>query len=189
MLLKLAWRNLWRNRNRTLITMGSVFFAVILSVLIDSLQSGVFDNLIKNVVGYYTSYIQIHKKGYFNEQTLDNVITLDSSLISQIRTNKNILNTSPRIETYVLASGANNTQGCMVTGIIPENEKELIQLDKKIIRGKYLQTTDKAVLLGDELATKLSVNVNDTVILLGQGYQGVTAAGKYRKRVTSFRIT
>lgn len=179
MLLKLVWRNLWRNRSRTFITGASVMFAVILSVLIQSLQTGVFDNLINNVVGYYSSYIQIHTKGYTDEQTLDNVMTASEALIGQIEALPNVRKASQRIETFVLASGMENTRGCLVTGIEPEKERELIQLHQKVSKGKYLQTDDLGILIGDELARMLDVKLHDTIVLLGQGFQGATAAGKY----------
>lgn len=179
MLLKLVWRNLWRNRSRTLITGASVMFAVILSVLIESLQTGVFDNLVNNVVGYYSSYIQVHAKGYFDEQTLDNTLTASEELIERIETHPNVQKASQRIETFVLASGIDNTRGCMVTGIEPEKEKVLIQLHQKVVRGNYIQTEDRGILMGDELARMLDLGVNDTVVLLGQGFHGITAAGKY----------
>lgn len=159
--------------------MASVMFAVLLSVLIQSLQNGVFDNLIKNVVGYYSSYIQIHAKGYFDEQTLDNVIEQDNSLVQKIEGHKNVARSSQRIETFVLASGKENTRGCIVTGIEPEKEKELIQLHQKVIAGSYLETDDRSALIGDALAKKLELKLNDTIVLLGQGYHGSTAAGKY----------
>lgn len=182
MLLRLAWRNLWRNKNRTFITMASVSFAVILSVLIQSLQSGVFDNLINNVVGYYSSYLQVHAKGYFEEQTLEKVLTVDQKLLEEIRQHPNIIQASPRIETYVLASGNQTTKGCLVTGVVPQAEKDLIQLDKRVTKGHYLAPNDNGVLIGEDLAIKLQLHVLDTVILLGQGFQGITAAGKYPVR-------
>ena len=57
-LIQLAQKNMWRNRLRTLITATAVFFAVILSVLAESLKQGIFDNLVKNIVSFYTGYIQ-----------------------------------------------------------------------------------------------------------------------------------
>ena len=71
-ILLLAWKNFWRNRNRTLITMAAIFFSVLLSILTSSFKTGVFDNLVNNMVSYYSGYIQIHKNGYWEEQLLDN---------------------------------------------------------------------------------------------------------------------
>lgn len=84
MLLTLAWRNLWRNKNRTLITMASISSAVLLSVTLVSLQRGIFDNLIRNVVSFYTGYVQIHGKGYWKDQTLENCLPLSDSLLQSV---------------------------------------------------------------------------------------------------------
>ena len=179
MLFKLAWRNLWRNKYRTLITVASVFFAVVFSVLMTALQKGAMDNLVKDVVSFYSSYIQVHAKGYFDEQTLDHVLDLNDTLFKNIKANKNVLQASPRIETFVLASTGETTQGCMMTGIVPSQESELIQLRKKVTAGTYMDDTAKGVMIGEGLARKLNVKLNDTLILLGQGYQGATAADRY----------
>ena len=68
MLLKLAWRNIWRNKRRTFITMGSVFFAVILATLMMSMKEGVYKRMIDSMVGSYTGFIQIHTNGYWEEK-------------------------------------------------------------------------------------------------------------------------
>ncbi|MEZ4953015.1 MAG: hypothetical protein R2825_05515 [Saprospiraceae bacterium] len=84
MLFTLAWRNIWRNRNRSIITNASIASAVLLLVVTASLQKGVFDNLIRNVVSLYTGHIQIHEKGYWEEQILDNSFDLNDTLINQL---------------------------------------------------------------------------------------------------------
>ena len=80
---KLTWRNLWRNHRRTLITMASISFAVVLAVLMKSLQKGVFDNLIQNVVSFYSGYVQVHKKGYWDEQVIENSFALNDTLLKK----------------------------------------------------------------------------------------------------------
>jgi hypothetical protein len=69
--IKLAWRNIWRNKKRTLITAGSIFFALILSILMIGLQKGVFDNMVKVSVEEFYGYIQVHHEGYVEDKTLD----------------------------------------------------------------------------------------------------------------------
>lgn len=179
-ILKLAWKNLWRNRGRTMITVAAIFFAVILSTLAESLKRGIFDNLIKNVVSFYTGYIQVHKTGYQDEQILDNSFTRSVEMERKIISEKNITAISPRLESFALASSEELTKGCMVVGISPENEDRLTALNSKLVKGSYLETDDRAVLLTEGLAERLALTQNDTIILLGQGYHGATAAGKYR---------
>jgi putative ABC transport system permease protein len=180
MLGKLAWRNLWRNRNRSLITMASVFFAVILSTLIASLQAGVFDHLIKNVVSFYSGYIQVHAKGYWDERTLENTFESSFDLITHIKKQKGITEVAGRLESFALVSGDSLTKGCAVIGIEPEVDDKIIQLESKIINGNYLNgNDDTSVLIPLGLAKRLDLGVNDTILILGQGYQSTTAAGKF----------
>lgn len=178
-LIKLAWKNMWRNRQRTVITMAAIFFAVILSVAASSLKEGIFDNLVKNVVSFYTGYIQIHKKGYWDEQILDNSFASDKTVEQKILQQKNIASLAPRLETFALVSSENITKGCMVVGIDPEKENQITSIKNKLIAGDYVESNDHAVLLSQGLAERLKLKVNDTVVLIGQGYHGATAAGKY----------
>ncbi|MBL7847947.1 MAG: ABC transporter permease [Cyclobacteriaceae bacterium] len=178
-LVRMAWKNLWRNSHRTLIAMASIFFAVLLSVVTNSLQDGVFDNLVKNVVSFYSGYIQVHRQGYWDERILDNTFGEDDSLEQHIRGGQNITAVAPRLESFALASSQELTKGCMVVGIDPESEDQITSLSSKIAQGKYLNDNDHDVLIGQGLAKRLNVQLGDTIVLLGQGYQGATAAGKY----------
>nr|WP_314897332.1 FtsX-like permease family protein [uncultured Flavobacterium sp.] len=180
MILKLIWRNLWRNSRRTLITMASIAFAVLFAVLMKSFQNGVFNNLIKNVVGYYSGYVQIHQNGYWDEQVLDNSFALENSLTAQLQQNPQIKEVVPRLETFVLVSKGNTTKGCLLVGTDAVRENNLTQLKSKLIKGTYFEKNEEAVLLAEGLSKRLDVSVNDTIVLFGQSFHGVMAAGKYK---------
>lgn len=173
---------MWRNRHRTIIAMSAIFFAVVLSVVTNSLQDGVFDNLIKNVVSFYSGYVQVHKQGYWDERILDNTFVDSDSLVQRIRQDENITAVAPRLESFALASSAELTKGCMVIGISPLREDEITHLSGKLVEGQYLDENDKGILLGQGLARRLNLQVLDTLVLLGQGYHGASAAGKYAIR-------
>jgi putative ABC transport system permease protein len=180
MILKLIWRNLWRNSRRTLITMASIAFAVLFAVLMKSFQDGVFNNLIKNVVGYYFGYVQIHQKGYWDEQILDNSFELKKELNNRLQQNHQITAIVPRLETFVLASKGNTTKGCLLVGTDAVRENKLTQLKSKLIKGSYFENNEATVLIAEGLAKRLEVSVSDTIVLFGQGFHGVMAAGKYK---------
>lgn len=180
MWITLAWKNVWRNKNRTAITISAIFFAVILSVCASSLQDGVFDNFVKNMVGYYTGYIQIHQRGYWEHQVLDNALTQDADYERKIRVLPNINALAPRIESYALASSLEHSKGCMVIGIIAEEENKITKLESKVIDGKYFSYADSnVVIISEGLLKRLDLHLSDTIYLISQGYHGSMSAGKY----------
>lgn len=178
-MLRLAWLNLWRNKGRTFISMAAVFFAVILSITLSSITDGSFDHLINNLVGYYTGYVQVHKNGYWDEQILDNSFHASDTLENTIREINNVSGVTPRLESFALAASGDVTKGVMVVGIDPQKEITATSLNEKVISGHYLKGTESDVLLGEGLAKRLKLSLGDTLVLIGQGYHGATAAGKY----------
>jgi putative ABC transport system permease protein len=180
MIYRLIWRNLWRNPRRTWITTASITFSVFLAVSMQSFQKGTFDNLINNVVGYYSGYIQIHQEGYWDERILDNSFENHDSISHAIQSIPGVLDIVPRIETFVLASVGTVTKGCLLVGTDPEKENALTRLKSKLIAGEYFVANEDAVVIAEGLAGRLHVSVNDTLVLFGQGFQGTMAAGKYR---------
>ncbi len=175
----LSWRNLWRNKRRTLITVSSIFFGVILSSLMGSMQEGSYNNIIKNVVNFYSGFIQVHQEDYWEDRSINNSFVLDETLLDKLNDFSEISEVIPRLESYALASHGDNTKGAMVMGISPKEEARMTAIDEKVIDGAYLKNNDDGVLIGYELAAKLQLLVGDTMVLYGQGYHGVTAAGKY----------
>ena len=181
MLLKLAWLNIWRNKRRTIITATSVFFAVLLAIVFRSLTDGIYDNMIHNVVSYSSGYLQIHKKGYWDEQSIDNSFEEDQNLYKLLLETPKITHILPRIQTFSLASNLDKTKGVLVLGIDPVKEKEVNRLQDKIVKGDYIESVqDNGVVVGEGLASQFKLKVNDTLVLLGQGYHASSAAGKYR---------
>lgn len=179
MFFKLAWRNIWRNKRRSLITMASVFFAVLMACTSLSLVSGINDQMIKNMVSFYTGYVQVHQKGYWDEQTLDNTFETSDKLEAGLKQNPHITGMVPRLESFALASTDALTKGVMVIGTEAESEDKLTGLKKKLVSGQYLQNDKPGVLIAEDLAKYLKLKINDTVVLIGQGYHGSNAAGKY----------
>lgn len=174
--IKLAWRNLWRNKRRTLIASASVFFAVILSLIMRSMQKGYYDYMIDSSVRLYTGHIQIHGKDFWEKRSLEESMFFDEALMRKLIANKNIVHIIPRLETYSLISFGKVSRVVQVTGINPDLENEVTKLKDKIIEGTYLNKDSKGILLAEGLAKLLNVNVGDSVVLYGQGFHGIAAA-------------
>lgn len=179
MLLQLAWRNIWRNKRRTLITLSAIAFAVFLASFMVSFQKGVWDTVIDGAVNQFFGYAQIHSNGYWEDQTIDKSIEFDEHLAAIPQTVASIEAVVPRIESFALASGGSLTAGALVIGIDPERENNMTRIADKVIEGSFLSPNDESVIIASGLADKLGLALQDTLVLISQGYHGVNAAGKY----------
>ena len=108
---QLAWKNLWRNRRRTLITAMSIFFAVFFALVMRAFQLGTYDKLYKDVIESYTGYLQLQEAGYFDEPGLDNSFEVDPVLLEEIENDPNVTAVVPRLESFALAAVESRTQG------------------------------------------------------------------------------
>lgn len=174
--LTFAWRNLWRNKRRTLLATSSVLFAVFFATAFRSTQSGQHDFMIQSSVSMYTGYLQVQGKGYWDERSFDYSFQLTDSLLAMLSQHPHITTINPRIESVALVSHAIETRISPVVGINPKSENEMTGLQKKIVNGTYLTDTSQGILISEGLAERLQVSIGDSIVLYGQGYQGVTAA-------------
>jgi putative ABC transport system permease protein len=179
MYLTLAWRNIWRNKRRSLISISSVLLAVVLALLTRSFQYGFYDRSINNVVSFYTGYIQIHARGFWDTQSLDDSLGDPDSLVAEVETIPHVTVVTPRLSTLALVSADSVTDVGTVVGIEPESENRMTGLARKLVSGRFLASDDDGILLAEGLAEHLGAHVGDTIAVLGQGYHGATAAGAY----------
>jgi ABC-type lipoprotein release transport system permease subunit len=100
---KMAWRNLWRNRRRTLITVASVFFAVFFALIMRSMQLGTYDHMFRNAIESYTGYLQIQHEDFWDDRSVDNIFEFTPELDGEILNDKNVIATIPRFESFALA--------------------------------------------------------------------------------------
>ena len=178
-ILRIAWRNLWRNKRRTMITAASVFFAIWFALIMRAFQLGSYELMVNNIVHAFSGYFQVHAQGYWGDQTLNNAFKSDPLLLENYRNCPEITGFTGRLESFVLASSGNRTKGALVTGIEPGSENSLTSLRRKLLSGTYLREADSGALVSRQLASYLKIGIGDTVVIIGQGYQGVSAAGLF----------
>lgn len=177
--LKMAWRNIWRNKRRTLITAASILFAVFFAIIMRSIQLGTYKNMIDNVVQAYTGYIQIFDHRFKKDETIEHTMDYSKDLMNNILSDENVSIAVPRLESFALASTGSQTKGVMVVGTDPYQEDLLTRLSKKLVDGTYLNAGDRGILVSERLAHYLKAQSGDTVVLISQGYHGVGAADQY----------
>ena len=240
--IKMAWRNIWRNKRRTLITAASIFFALLFALIMRSMQIGTYGHMYTCIIESYTGYIQVQHKNFWDDRTLDNGFFLTPEIEKQILKIDNVKGIIPHLETGALASNKTQTKGVLLLGIDPVKEDKLSSISKKLVfirftkqaivriekenidpeimemiktledesyanyaslkialeiddnelekiipiieknaayPCEYLKKNEKGILVADNLAQYLRVNVGDTLVLIGQGYHGVSAADMF----------
>ena len=178
MIFKIAWRNIYRNKKRTLITVTSIFAALFLIILMRALQFGFYDNIIKTVVESYAGYVEVHAEGYWDNQSLDNSMEVNQKLINDISSVEGVENIVQRLQTFSLISMGEKTKGGVINGVDISDEQKITDWNKKMVSGSF-DLGENEIIVGKGIAEYFDIRENDTLILYGQGYRGMMAAGKY----------
>ncbi len=177
--IKLAWRNLWRNRRRTIIAISSIVFSVLLASWMRSMQEGSYDKMIENSVKFYSGYLQVQDTAYWDERTLDNSFKAPDTLKQEISKLQDVTLVVDRMESFALAANHLKSKPAMVMGIEPEAEDQITKISQKVNKGRFLKQGDRGAILGEGLARYLGLNVGDTLVMISQGYHGISASGLF----------
>ena len=176
----MAWLNLSRNKKRTIITLVSVFVSIMLALFMRSMQIGTYNKMIEGSVKLSTGYLQVQAKDYWENKSINKLVPNSKSFLEKINNIEYVNLVVPKIESFALIAAGFHSKGIMVIGTDPEKENIMNSLKSKMIKGQYLSKSDNQILISEKLAEFLHITVSDTIVLIGQGYHGVSAAGEYR---------
>jgi putative ABC transport system permease protein len=173
----MAWRNLWRNPRRTILTIGAITFASLLLVFMLSFQFGSYDTMINTSVKIQTGHLQIQLDEYQGKNSIRLVVSDPEKIAALVDKIPQVMAYTFRAQTFSLISSEQRTYGVSVTGIDPEHEADVSSLKSLIRQGEFLSgaNTDQA-LVGKLLARNLRVKVGDELSVVGQGRDGSIAA-------------
>ena len=159
--------------------MSSIFFAVLLALFMRSMQLGSYENMIRNSVEMYSGYIQVHREGYWEDKSINKMVRVTDSLAQTVAATPHVNFIIPRLETFVLAASRDISKGAMVIGTDPATEDRMTRLSEKVVEGQYLSSDTRGVMIAQGLADFLELGINDTLIMIGQGYHGASAVNQY----------
>ena len=164
-----------------MITVSAIAFAVIVSVLLQSLNRGSYEMMIDRMVSFNTGYLQIQDFRYDDEASLDNAFFYDEELRERVlHADDRIRKILPRLQTFMLAANGASARGAMVFGIDPEKEDRFNDLKRYRTEGRFFELDEQAAVLSQGMADRLQLTVGDTLVLLGQGRFGMSASGLFK---------
>jgi ABC-type lipoprotein release transport system permease subunit len=166
MIVLMAWRNIWRNKARSLIIMASIMMGLFAGLSVMAIYNGMMRGKIRSVIDREVGHVQIHHKK-FKEDYLAGYILPDNENLERISQMPEVRMTTRRTVTTGMLSTASGSAGVSVYGIIPEEEKIISQLDRKIIEGSYFNGEIRhPILIGKKLATKLKLKIKSRLVLM-----------------------
>jgi putative ABC transport system permease protein len=181
LLLKMGWRNIWRNKRRTIITVLAVTFALTLSIGMRGIQLGTYEVNIKYVVELFTGHLQIQRQGYQENPTLQKSFVITDSLRRLVEQDPRIVASAPRLLGEGLISFKENSLGALIIGISPDREMAFSKIMAKIHSGSFFRAdTAHDIVVGAQLLDNLKAQIGDEVVVLAQGLDGTLGNFKYR---------
>jgi ABC-type lipoprotein release transport system permease subunit len=173
----MAWRNIWRNPRRTILTIGAITFASLLLVFMLSFQFGSYETMINSSVKIHTGHLQIQAVEYQDKKSIRLVVTNPEKIAALVDDIPKIAAYTFRGQAFSLISSEQRTYGVVVTGIDPQGETVVSRLKFLIRQGEFLSEADTdQALVGKLLARNLRVSIGDELSLVGQGRDGSIAA-------------
>ncbi len=177
LVLRLAWRNLWRQPRRTWLTTGAMVFSNTLLVFMISLQFGMYGLMIDNTLQAFTGHLQVQAPGYIDDQKMRQTVPGIAPLAESLRTEFPDQHVAARATGFALISSADRSYGVAVMGVQPDFEQDVSTLPGLVSAGRYLDDSFAAeIIIGAALARNLRVEVGDELTLLGSGKDGSFAA-------------
>jgi putative ABC transport system permease protein len=180
MLFKIAWRNIWRNKRRSLIVISSIIVGVIFAMLNDSLGRGMMMQMLENPIKSHISHIQIHKKGFIDNKNIHKLVPEAEKAETILSELKFIKHYGKRIFVYGLVSSANSSAGAAINGVQPEKEKKITDISKRIIEGTYLTGKKREIVISKKTAEKLEVELGDKVVTVASNIEGDVSNDLFR---------
>lgn len=178
-LVKFAWRNIWRNPLRSLILLGAIFIGLIAGIFSMGITNGFIDQRFESLIENQVSHIQIHSAEYIQEPDQKFILSKDSNILTTLIIDPGIKAIAGRSKVNSMIASANNTAGVLVNGVIPELESKLTALSNKLIDGNYFENSNQnELLIGNKLAIRLNVKTGSRIVLTFSDVQNeiVTAA-------------
>ncbi|MBQ0732865.1 ABC transporter permease [Aquimarina celericrescens] len=181
MLFQIAWRNIWRNRSRSLVVISSIIIGVWAGIFILSFSWGLYKNNINESVYKQLSHIQIHHPAFEEEKDAKFTIQNTDEIVKQFRSDDRIASVSSRVISTGMITSPTTASGVKIYGINPASEIPQIALNKSVREGTYFDSgKDNEILIGEKLARKLKIKLKSKVVLTFTSINSEIVSGAFR---------
>jgi len=181
MILKIAFRNIFRQKRRTILTALAMIVGFTLSSVFIGWSDGAYGNIIEMFTRNRIGHIQVHREGYLEKPSLYKTINSYESIGQTIQSSTGVVAWTPRVYTAGLGSVGEKSTTVQIIGIDVPREIKATRFDQKVIEGKVLaETASREAVIGKGLAKLLSGAVGSEIVIVSQGADGSIANDVYK---------
>lgn len=182
MILKIAWRNIWRNKIRSLTVMGSVLVGVWALIFILSFTGGFIDSYINGAIENEISHIQLHQPQFMEEKEVQYTLENTPSITDYLKKETKVKAFATRTINTAMLATARGSRGIQIRGIVAEEEASLTRLNEKLVEGVYLNESKSknGILVSTRLAKKMKLKLKSKPILSFQQKDGTTVSAAFK---------
>jgi len=181
MLLALAWKNIWRNKKRSLIILVAITLGLWAGLFSVAVMIGSWDTTVNSTIDRNLSHIQIHTEEFKDESLISFYIPDGNKLANEIREQKKVKDVSARVLIEGMASSPSSSRGVKIIGINPDREKNVTTIANYIVEGEYFNGIKRnPILVGQKLADKLGLKLHSKIVLSFQSVDTTLTYAAFR---------
>jgi len=182
MIWRISWRNIWRNKIRSLIVMMAIAIGLTGGIFLTGLMNGMVAQQTDDTISVEISHIQIHHPLFPDNLSPQFIIEDVNGKLETIRKDERVKAICYRTKAQAIASTATTGAGIIISGIIPEMEKEVTTISSKIVEGSYFEKENKSasIVIGQKLAHKLKAGLGNKIVVTLQSLNGEMSYALFR---------
>jgi ABC-type lipoprotein release transport system permease subunit len=171
-ILRLAWRNLWRNYRRTLIMLAAIAVGVWAMIFMTALMRGMVDNMVEDGISAIPGHVQIHNPRFRDDPTVSNMIAPPDENLLEVLNRPEVVAWATRIRVPAVISSERDTRGVTLVGVEPELERDISFVADDVTEGRFLESRDdRGLVVGRKLVEKLETGLGKRVVIMSQDRQ------------------
>jgi len=181
-LIRIAWRNVLRNKRRTLLSGLAVGIGLAAMIFVNGLFTGMLESMIRTATETFLGEGQIHAEGFMDTLEVERTIHDSERVLKDLTTEEAIKRFTPRTVSFSMLSSAGGVKSVMLYGIEPASERDISLVDESIREGSYLAGNDaNRILIGSKTAETLEVGIGDRIVVtVAQAHTGELAQEMFR---------
>jgi ABC-type lipoprotein release transport system permease subunit len=183
MLIKIAWRNIWRSKLRSVVVLLAISSGLVGGLFSSAWMNGMANQRVRNAFSIETAHIQLHNPHFADNYDVKKTITSTSEKLKDLSEIKGVKAVTSRIKTQAMAATANKNTGVTIVGVNTKTEREVFKLYNKIdsIDGDFLESEKRnPIVISKALAEDLKVKLKSKIVLTFQDFNGEITGAAFK---------